>query len=244
MKQCPNCRRTYSDNLAYCLEDGAALIAAYDVEATQVNSPMPLSNLPPTEVYAKLPPTAAYQAPPLPASPLPAPAPQRKSRAWIVGVVVVAALVVGLVVGGLLFKHSGSETSSSSPPAATPTPARATTPAVTPTPTATITPAVVTATATPTPSPLATPSPAKVESQSECVLYNDKADREGVRVRLNCDTQDCDSDESTIAGEYPDETPINVVKGSSVKGKRFTWVKVVILQSKRTVWVASTKIKC
>lgn len=243
MKQCPNCRRTYPDNLAYCLEDGAALVAAYDPEATQVHTPAPLSNLPPTEVYPKLPPTEVYQVP----TP-PAPAPRPKSRAWLVGVVVLAALVVGLVVGGLLFKQSSSDTSSSNSPAATPTSTRTTTPATTPTPGATATPAVVTATATPmpspavTPSPLATPSPAKVES--ECMLRNDKADREGVRVRLNCDTQDCDTDESTIAGEYPDETPISIIRGSSVRGKRFTWVKVVILQTKRTVWVASTKIKC
>lgn len=65
-----------------------------------------------------------------------------------------------------------------------------------------------------------------------------------VRVRVNCDTQDCDTDASTIAGEYPDNTPIRVVKGTSVRGARFMWVKVVITGSGRVVWVASSKIKC
>lgn len=70
------------------------------------------------------------------------------------------------------------------------------------------------------------------------------ADKSVVRVRADCDTRDCDNDSSTIAGEYPDNTPVSVVRGSNVRGARFTWVEVVIKSSGQAVWVASTKIKC
>jgi len=70
------------------------------------------------------------------------------------------------------------------------------------------------------------------------------ADRSGVRVRAGCDTRDCDNDSSTISGEYPDDTAVRVVKGANVRGARFTWVKVIIVDSGEAVWVASTKIKC
>lgn len=70
------------------------------------------------------------------------------------------------------------------------------------------------------------------------------ADRSAVRVRADCDMQDCDNDSSTIVGEYPDNTPVRVVKGAKIQGARFTWVKVIIIDSGQAVWVASTKIKC
>jgi hypothetical protein len=95
---------------------------------------------------------------------------------------------------------------------------------------------------------MATPSRSVVQSTPEpkpdCVLYNDMADRSGVRVRVDCDTRDCDNDSSTISGEYPDNTPVRVVKGANVRGTRFTWAKVIVIDSGETVWVASTKIKC
>jgi hypothetical protein len=76
------------------------------------------------------------------------------------------------------------------------------------------------------------------------MLYNDKADRSGVITRADCDSKDCEADASTMGSEYPDKTRVQVVKGSNVKGKRFTWVKVIIISEKRAVWVASTKIRC
>ena len=95
---------------------------------------------------------------------------------------------------------------------------------------------------------MATPSQSVVQSTPEpkagCVLYNDVADRSAVRVRADCDTQDCDNDSSTIVGEYPDDTAVRVVKGANVQGARFTWVKVIIIDSGEAYWVASTKIKC
>ena len=73
---------------------------------------------------------------------------------------------------------------------------------------------------------------------------NDKSDKNVVNVREYCDTRNCELDASTIAGEYPDNTDIRVVSGSNVQTARFTWVKVVVTATGRTVWVASTKIKC
>jgi hypothetical protein len=76
------------------------------------------------------------------------------------------------------------------------------------------------------------------------VLYNDKSDKNVVNVRENCDTLDCETNASTLAGEYPDNTPVRVFSGSNVQGSRFTWVKVAITGTGRIVWVASSKLKC
>lgn len=229
MKQCPRCNRTYADDtLSYCLEDGAVLIRGRDPEDTLIN-PLPHSSNPP--------PTVAYTAaPPAPAPmPAPVPAPRQRSPLAVIAMVL-AALVVGLSIGGFIFRRYSSPSSDEA--SASPTPRAVVVAAATPTP----------ASATPTPAQMATPSPSIVQSTPEpasnCVLYNDKADKSVVRVRMNCDTQDCDNDSGTIAGEYPDNTPVRVVKGSSVRGAQFTWMKVVITGSERTVWVASSKIKC
>jgi hypothetical protein len=101
-----------------------------------------------------------------------------------------------------------------------------------------------TPTPTPTPSPLATPSTARVESEPECMLYNDKAGHSGVTTRSDCDTKDCDSDSSTKGLEYADRTRVQVIKGSDVKRKKYTWVKVFLVEKNLTVWVAKNKIKC
>jgi hypothetical protein len=181
--------------------------------------------------------TPAFTAPP-------APAPRKRPVLAIVAVV--AALVIGVGIGGFIFQRYSSPSSEAATPVATPTPpySVASTTA-TPKPVATATPAPA---ATPTPSPIATPSQSVVQStpepKTECVLYNDVADRSAVRVRTGCDTQDCDNDSSTVAGEYPNDTAVRVVKGAKIQGARFTWVKVIIIDSGESVWVASTKIKC
>jgi hypothetical protein len=224
MKQCPRCNRTYTDNtLSYCLEDGAILKRRYDPESTLVSQFPPVQNPPPAD----------FKSPPSPA-----PEPRRGFSLWTVGGFALVALVIGLSIGGLIFQSYGPP--STDAPAATPTPRRMALTTASPTPT----PAAISA--TPAATPLATSSPAIVQSTPEqnCILYNDRADKSMVRVRANCDTQDCDNDASTIAGEYPDSTPVRVIKGSSVRGERFTWVKVVITSSGQTVWVASSKIKC
>ncbi|HEY0406946.1 MAG TPA: hypothetical protein VGC89_14530 [Pyrinomonadaceae bacterium] len=209
-----------------------SLVTPFDSEGTHVNAPSPAVDLPPTVAYNAPPPS------PSPPSPVSEPQRQRGLRPWVLGALAVGVLLIGLLIGVWMSQRPNA--SSSNQAAATPTPARAT--PTKPTPTPTPTPALVTA--TPTPGPLATASPRNVESEPECMLYNDRADRSGVKVRMNCDTKDCESDDSTIVGEYPDRTRVQVIKGSNVKGKRFTWVKVIIVEEKRAVWVASAKIKC
>lgn len=225
MKQCPRCNRTYADDtLSYCLEDGTVLTSRYEPETTLVN-PFPPSSNRPTVAYGRA-------TPPLPAS---APAPSRKPL-LAVGALVVVALAVGLAIGGFIFQRSDPPSSDAA--SASPTPRSTTATAAKPAP----------ASPTPTPAPIATPSPSIVQStpkpESGCVLYNDKTDKAMVNVRMNCDTRDCDSDSSTLAGEYANNTPVRVITGASVRGVRFTWMKVIITGSGQTVWVASTKIKC
>jgi uncharacterized membrane protein len=231
MKRCPTCSRTYEDDsLIYCLDDGAPLVASRDPEATLIRSPPPVV----------LPPTLAYNEQPAP-PPAPAPATQRGLRPLVLGALVVGVLLIGLLIGVWLSQRPDAP-SSNIVAAATPTPARPTPTKPTPTPAPTI--EKPTPTPTPTPSPLATASPARVESEPECMLYNDKADRSGVVTRSDCDTKDCDSDMDTKGDEYPDKTRVQVIKGSNVKGKRFTWVKVFLVKERLTVWVAASKIRC
>ncbi len=232
MKQCPRCNRSYMDDtLSYCLDDGSVLIRKQDPQATQV-SPFPTLVAPP--------PTAPYGAqPPMQASAQPAP--RQGFPLWAVGAMVLAALVVGLSIGAFIYQSYGPPSTDTASAQPTPRPMRFN--SASPTPTATATP-----TPQPSATPLATSSPSVVQSTPEpernCVLYNDKSDKSMVRVRANCDTQDCDTDASTIVGEYPDNTPIRIVSGTAVRGKSFTWIKVIILGSGRAVWVASSKTKC
>jgi hypothetical protein len=120
MKRCPSCNRTYTDlSLNFCLEDGTPLVndapPASDPNATvRYPSPRDTAEPPPTEIYRPEPPLATQAAPPShPRSPQPnaavapqwSPVPQvqpaKKSNAiwWILGGLVVFAVIgVGLVV--------------------------------------------------------------------------------------------------------------------------------------------------
>jgi hypothetical protein len=129
LKQCPKCNRAYTDDmLAFCLDDGSALVVGYDPPAT-----------------IRIPAGRATDAPQSPASPAqPYPIQQRNNR-WPIYVLLTLILLVvlGGVVTLLIFGYSrmyapasantneGSETQSAVPPTR-PTP----TPTPTPIPTA------------------------------------------------------------------------------------------------------------
>jgi len=120
MKRCPSCNRTYTDlSLNFCLEDGTPLLndapPASDPNATvRYPSSRDTADPPPTEIYRPEPPLPTQAAPPsYPRSPKPnaavapqwSPVPQvqpaKKSNAiwWILGGLVVFAVIgVGLVV--------------------------------------------------------------------------------------------------------------------------------------------------
>lgn len=235
MKQCPRCNRNYADDaLSYCLDDGAVLVQKFDRDATLIN-PYPPS--PPI-----VPPTVAYQRPPAVAPigpPAYMPAPVRRRSPWVVGLLVLMALGVGLAIGGFIFQRSNSSSASSPSvnPAQEPVATHSTSPTPGPSPESSEKSRET------TPATTNDGESTTVQDQ-QCVLYNDKSDKSVIRVRVNCDTQNCDSDVSTIAGEYPDNTPIRIVNGVRVQGSRFTWIKVVLVSSGQAVWVASTKIKC
>ncbi len=240
MKQCPDCHRIYrGDDLSYCLDDGTPLIKAHDPDATQINTFSPSSDPPPTVAYVAPP---ATQPAPAPTPVYAAPEPRRRSSLAI-GATVVVVLVAGLAIGAFVVQQRYSASSTDAPQAlptpryvaattATPTPAPVT---PTPRPTPVSTPATVS-----TPLPAVTkPTPAP---EADCILYNDKANE--VTVRRNCDTRDCDNDADTKIDDYPNKTPVRVIKGSGINKGGFTWVKVVITSSGQTVWVASAKVKC
>lgn len=106
MKHCPTCRRVYTDEMSFCLDDGAPLESVsesrQDPGATlQIPAPR-LTNQAPTEVFP-----AGESTQPAPKFaqgsyvPERAAAPERKSKAlpWILGAVILgmAAVIVGLL---------------------------------------------------------------------------------------------------------------------------------------------------
>lgn len=235
MKQCPRCNRNYADEaLSYCLEDGAKLVNNYEPAATLISPYPPAPFVAPTVAYQK-PPVTNPMYTPLPAVSAQVQAPRPRSP-WLIGALVLVALGVGLTIGGVIFQRSSASSTVST--SVEPERDRVATSASTPTP----------ATSTPTPAAAAaTPSTVEQSTQvqePECVLYNDKSDKAVVNVRENCETRNCELDESTKTGEYPDNTAIRVIKGSNVQTAHFTWVKVIISGSGRIVWVAASKIKC
>jgi hypothetical protein len=77
MKSCPTCKRTFEDDLTYCLVDGAILSAPYDPQATQRIPEPRITHQPLTEILLKsnaLPPTIRSPIPLNP--PVPSSAPQ------------------------------------------------------------------------------------------------------------------------------------------------------------------------
>lgn len=240
MKQCPRCNRNYADDgLSFCLEDGAVLVKKYDANATLVNPYPPAPFVPPTVAS----PRAADTIPVQPQVPTrapspPAPAPSRRSP-WLVGALVVVALAVGLTIGGYIVQRSTSSSTVS------PNPELANNPSST----STASPSPTSSASAPTPTPTSGPSPTSTVASStpvlgpQCELFNNTA-LTVVTVRRDCDTRNCEVYADTKLDTYPDHTPVRVIEGSDVRTTNFIWRKVIITGSGRTVWVASTKIKC
>lgn len=89
MKQCPACRRTFSDDtLVYCLEDGSALANVYDAGATQIMPPPRVTSPPPTQFApSNLPPSQP---------------PQRRSYNWLIGLLAAGLLLCFVVAGAVI----------------------------------------------------------------------------------------------------------------------------------------------
>lgn len=81
-------------------------------------------------------------------------------------------------------------------------------------------------------------------NDSGCYLYNDIPNYNTVNVRSNCDIRPCGYDETTILGEYPNNTPVQISNVSGRRSGQFTWVQVVLISNGQTAWVASTKVRC
>ena len=93
-------------------------------------------------------------------------------------------------------------------------------------------------------SQISSTSPQNQASPSVCYLYNDNPNYEVVNIRANCDLRACGYDDSTIIGEYPNNTPVRVSNASGRKSGRFTWIQVVLIHNGQVVWIASTKVRC
>lgn len=121
MKRCPACQKTYPDEQNFCLEDGTTLVGV--IPGQYDSSGAPTMNYPyqgsaaPTEVLHGTPTSGigpqGYTTPPPPYAPQPYMTPQpyaqkRSPVLWIVlGVIVLAGIIVGIV---LLMNRSSSTT--------------------------------------------------------------------------------------------------------------------------------------
>lgn len=65
-----------------------------------------------------------------------------------------------------------------------------------------------------------------------------------VNVRANCDTADCDGDESTIISSLQSETYVNLLDIPDVPSANgFKWLPISSFDNK-VLWIASTKLLC
>src|SRR5450432_3377994 len=149
MKQCPECGRTYKDDLNFCLQDGSVLRAAHDDEETLV-LPQPIFPRP---------------APPEPAPSPVVPTPVRPQQrvTWIV-LGVVGFILLVLIFGGIVFALWAANRDDRANAQATnsPTPSLN----ISPSPTSSPTPLCVALGNCPTPTPTSTPTPRPTNSPS------------------------------------------------------------------------------
>src|SRR5881396_2190283 len=98
MKQCPQCKRTYSDEtITFCLVDGSILSAPYDDVPPTQEAPAPTVRMPHT-TRPQVPETIPAQLSPLPSpTPPPSPAVRRNERSGSIYIVIV---LVVLLLGG------------------------------------------------------------------------------------------------------------------------------------------------
>jgi hypothetical protein len=152
MKICPQCQKTYTDDMMFCLDDGTALTfsgqsanAGLDEPATVIQQPRTTQpTYPQTTSYA---PPVNYAQPP-----------EKKSDTLLVVLVTVfltVFVVAGIFVGIYLYSNRGEKdtagvTNQNNPKKDTPTPEKSVTPSATPT-------EKPSPTATPTPVPTAQP---------------------------------------------------------------------------------------
>ena len=111
MKSCPTCQRVYTDEMSYCLEDGAALVgisaSTPDPGATlQIPAPR-VTNQPATEAFSagEVPPAKpAAQFAQERSAPERAIVPARKSNAlpWVLGAVILG--LAGIIIGMMLMR--------------------------------------------------------------------------------------------------------------------------------------------
>lgn len=246
MKKCPECQRTYDDNLSYCLQDGTALMTSigdeFAAEAeTQIKAkPIPAPTQPfinPNQADAPtiLSPQTTYETP--------------KPRKNSINLFLVAALFIalGVIVGGGIVLFLGgfskgqvavsNQNSDDKPNLKTPEPKVE----EDKTPEDEVDESseenvndnseegLDELTETPTPEP-------------EVCFLSDGGNGGGeVNVRQDCDTLDCTTNPATIARTYSNKTSVTKL-GKSVRSGDYIWEKVSIKGG--TFWVADSKIRC
>lgn len=156
MKACPTCKRTYEDELTFCLVDGSILSAPYDPNQTVSLPPARSTDPAPTEIFnpaQSVPETKPHAIETIQSSPPPPfyaekqqarPDEKPRGKSWMIiglGMSLVLVFVLGIILSFIWF---GKDTEADVPPQAklpninsqpTPSPTR---PSPSPSPTATV----------------------------------------------------------------------------------------------------------
>jgi PAN domain len=195
MKACPTCKRTYEDELTFCLVDGSILSAPYDPNQTVSLPPARSTDPAPTEIFnpaQSVPETKPHaietiqsnQPPPLYAAKRQARAEEKlRGKSWMligIGMSLVIVFVLGVILSFIWF---GKDSGADEPPQAklpninsqpTPTPTQ-TTPSPSPTPSLSPSPS-------PSPSTLPSPSPTATVEIGIWGKRNDRASMNGTNL--------------------------------------------------------------
>jgi hypothetical protein len=223
MLHCFQCGADLPDNLLYCLQCGKPLDVAEE-ETVVRPKPVELWPIDPKPVE------------PLPIiEPVPAPVQRQGSgtATLILGVVLGAGLVIGLLIVGVVLLTSGrDEKPKNTPPVNVQATPNSPTPTTTPT-------------HKPTPTPSAAQANSNVNAASaalrDCAVIT--PDGEGtINLRRYCDTRDCSQDVSTLYLQVDPATKVQATARESIVTGRYTWVQ--IKYAGELLWVSEARLDC
>src|ERR1043166_1551561 len=223
MLHCFECGADLPDNIVYCLQCGRPLNNA---EEETVVRPKPIDPWP----------VDPRPVEPIPVEPARRPVARQGSSAatLILGVVLGAGLVIGLlIVGAFMLSSNGNDKAKINIPvniqSATPN---------SPTPS-------MTATRKPTSTPTAAPSNSNTNSAQnllrDCAVIT--PDGEGtINLRRYCDTRDCSKDASTLYLQVEPGTHVQATSRDTVVTGHYTWVQ--IKYNGEFLWVSDARLDC
>jgi len=223
MLHCFECGADLPDNIVYCLQCGKPLS---NIEEETVVRPKPFDQFP-------VEPRPVEPIPVIEPEPVPVKRQGSGTATLILGVVLGAGLVIGvLIVGAIMFASSRDDQAK----IILPVNIQLQTPN---NPTATTTP-----THKPSPSPSVASSNSNANSQRafrDCAVISPDYES-SINLRRYCDTRDCSQDSSTIYIQVEPGTSVQATSRDPIVTGRYTWVQ--IKYAGELLWVSEGRLDC